>query len=101
MLTMLAAARPFLTSRFFRCQGGMPGGSRSALRRYVQRRPAFQPRDQASAEYQADGDELRARHQAAEDHAAALIAAQKLDEETLDPVEHDEGRKHLPVELLT
>src|ERR1019366_1405161 len=61
---------------------------------------ALQPPDQSTADDQQNRNQLRARHQAAEDFTASGIVAQKLDEVTLDAVQDHEAAPNLSVELL-
>ena len=60
-----------------------------------------EPPDECAEEDEADGDELSSGHGAAEDGAAAGIAAQKLEEITGNSVEEKIGAEYLAVEFLT
>src|ERR1700730_9034274 len=62
---------------------------------------ALQPPDQSTADDQQNRNQLRSRHQSAEDFAASGIVAQELDEVTLDSVQDHEGAPHLPIEFLS
>src|ERR1022692_119069 len=64
------------------------------------RSAALQPPDQSTANDQQNRNQLRSRHQPAEDFTASGIVAQKLDEVTLDSVEDHETGPHLTIELL-
>src|ERR1039458_3437899 len=62
---------------------------------------ALQPPDQSPADDQQNRNQLRSRHQPAEDFAASRIVAQELDEVTLNPVQDHEAGPHLSIELLS
>src|ERR1700675_1141450 len=62
---------------------------------------ALQPPDQSTADDQQDGNQLRPRHQPAEDFTAPWIVAQELDEVTFDSVQDHECAPHLPIEFLS
>src|ERR1019366_10576589 len=61
---------------------------------------ALQPPDQSASDDQQNQNQLRSRHQPAEDFTASGIVAQELDEITLDSVQDHESGPHLPIEPL-
>ncbi len=73
----------------------------TALGRHPLRRSTLQPPDQSAAYDQQNRNQLRSRHEPAEDFTASGIVAQKLDEVTLDSVENHETRPHLSIKFLT
>src|SRR6266403_435534 len=60
----------------------------------------FEPPDESTANHEQDRDQLCAGHDSAKDFAASGIAAQKLDEIALNPIQDHKSRKHLPIKLL-
>src|SRR5450631_399106 len=79
---------------------GMERKLNVVLRRYFLRHTALQPPDHSTADHQQDRNQLRSRHQPAEDFSASGIVAQELDEVTLNSVKDHEAAKHLPIEPL-
>src|ERR1039458_9525447 len=61
---------------------------------------ALQPPDQSASDDQQNRNQLRSRHQPAEDFTASGIVAQELDEVALDSVQDHKAAKHLPIEPL-
>jgi len=64
-------------------------------------RAALQPPDQPTTDDEQNRNQLRSRHQAAEDFAASGIVAQELDEVTFDSIQNHESTPHLSIKFLT